>query len=65
MEANPSNRNSESPTPNHKDHLNKTFLEELGYKLWVTKGARLTPTSVCASGHLYLVAHWLFSHPIS
>ncbi len=26
--------------PSHKDHLNKTFLEELGYKLWNTKGIR-------------------------
>jgi hypothetical protein len=26
--------------PNHKDHLNKTFLEELGRQLWSTKGAR-------------------------
>jgi hypothetical protein len=26
--------------PKHLDHLNKTFLEELNYKLWVTKGAR-------------------------
>lgn len=26
--------------PKHKDHLNKTFLEELAYKLWNTKGTR-------------------------
>jgi hypothetical protein len=24
----------------HKDHLNKTYLEELGKKIWATKGAR-------------------------
>lgn len=24
----------------HKDHLNKTYLEELGLKIWATKGAR-------------------------
>lgn len=26
--------------PSSKDHLNKTFLEEMGYKLWSTKGTR-------------------------
>lgn len=26
--------------PAYKDHLNKTFLEELNYKLWSTKGIR-------------------------
>ncbi|GAB3341283.1 SLATT domain-containing protein [Marivirga atlantica] len=26
--------------PTYKDHLNKTFLEELNYKLWSTKGTR-------------------------
>lgn len=26
--------------PKYKDHLNKTFLEELAYKLWSTKGTR-------------------------
>ncbi|MEQ9297000.1 MAG: SLATT domain-containing protein [Cyclobacteriaceae bacterium] len=26
--------------PTYKDHLNKTFLEELNYKLWSTKGIR-------------------------
>ena len=26
--------------PSYKDHLNKTFLEEMGYKIWSTKGAR-------------------------
>lgn len=26
--------------PTHKDHLNKTFLEEIGYKIWSTKGVR-------------------------
>lgn len=30
----------EKKFPSHKDHLNKTFLEEMGYKLWSTKGAR-------------------------
>jgi hypothetical protein len=31
---------NEKKWPSHKDHLNKTFLEELGYKLWNTKGIR-------------------------
>ena len=26
--------------PKAKDHLNKTFLEEIAYKIWSTKGAR-------------------------
>lgn len=26
--------------PSYKDHLNKTFLEEMGYKIWSTKGPR-------------------------
>lgn len=26
--------------PTYKDHLNKTFIEELSHKLWSTKGAR-------------------------
>ena len=26
--------------PTHKDHLNKTFFEELSYKFWITKGIR-------------------------
>src|SRR5258706_12009614 len=30
----------ENKWPNHKDHLNKTFLEELGHRLWNTKGIR-------------------------
>ncbi|MBX7127411.1 MAG: SLATT domain-containing protein [Cyclobacteriaceae bacterium] len=28
--------------PTYKDHLNKTYLEELAHKLWVTKGTRFT-----------------------
>jgi hypothetical protein len=24
----------------HKDYLEKTFLEELNYKIWTTKGSR-------------------------
>lgn len=31
---------NENRFPTYKDHLNKTFLEELNYKIWVTKGAR-------------------------
>jgi hypothetical protein len=31
--------------PNYKDHLNKTFLEELGYKFWATKGIRFKASS--------------------
>lgn len=27
---------------NYKDYLNKTFLEELNYKIWTTKGTRFT-----------------------
>lgn len=30
----------EKKFPRHLDHLNKTYLEELSYKFWVTKGAR-------------------------
>ena len=30
----------ENKFPSYKDHLNKTFLEELNYNLWVTKGTR-------------------------
>ena len=30
----------ENKFPSQLDHLNKTFLEELSYKLWVTKGSR-------------------------
>lgn len=26
--------------PSYKDHLNKTFLEEMNYKIWSTKGPR-------------------------
>ena len=25
---------------NYKDYLDKTFLEELNYKIWTTKGSR-------------------------
>ncbi|HTJ50580.1 MAG TPA: SLATT domain-containing protein [Cyclobacteriaceae bacterium] len=33
--------NNEKPKwPKSKDHLNKTFLEELGHKMWNTKGVR-------------------------
>lgn len=31
---------SDEKWPKHKDHLNKTYLEELAHKLWNTKGAR-------------------------
>jgi len=31
---------AEGKFPLYKDHLNKTFLEELNYKIWVTKGSR-------------------------
>ncbi len=31
---------TEAKFPSYKDHLNKTFLEEMGYKIWSTKGAR-------------------------
>lgn len=30
----------ENKFPKYKDHLNKTFLEELNYKFWSTKGIR-------------------------
>jgi len=30
----------EKKIPTYKDHLNKTFPEELGYKIWIRKGAR-------------------------
>jgi len=39
--------------PKHLDHLNKTFLEELNYKMWVTKGARFN-----ASKRLSLRDNW-------
>lgn len=32
--------NDKKKFPEHLDHLNKTFLEELSYKMWSTKGAR-------------------------
>lgn len=58
--------------PKHKDHLNKTFLEELGYKLWNTKGVRFAASqrlllkhslSHKAIGFLsaYLIIYGLFS----
>lgn len=58
--------------PSHKDHLNKTFLEELGYKLWNTKGIRFGAAhrlltrntwSVLSLGFLsaYLIIYGLFS----
>ncbi len=34
------NNTTKAQFPKHKDHLNKTFLEELGYKTWSTKCAR-------------------------
>ncbi|MES2478687.1 MAG: SLATT domain-containing protein [Bacteroidota bacterium] len=39
--------------PTYKDHLNKTFLEELNYKIWSTKGARFL-----ASRRLLLRNDW-------
>ncbi len=39
--------------PKQLDHLNKTFLEELNYKMWVTKGARFN-----ASKRLALRDNW-------
>lgn len=58
--------------PKHKDHLNKTFVEELAYKLWNTKGARFVTSerlltmhdlSNKANGFLsaYLIIYSLFS----
>lgn len=32
--------NSKQKWPENKDHLNKTFLEDLGHKMWNTKGTR-------------------------
>lgn len=34
------NSETKAKFPTYKDHLNKTFLEELNYKFWSTKGAR-------------------------
>jgi hypothetical protein len=62
----------EKKFPTYKDHLNKTFLEELGYKIWITKGARFnankrllkkTNLSNKAMGFLtaYLIIFGLFS----
>lgn len=58
--------------PIHKDHLNKTFVEELAYKLWNTKGTRFAASerlltmhdlSNKANGFLsaYLIIYGLFS----
>lgn len=33
-------KDKEPKWPEDKDHLNKTFLEELGHKMWNTKGTR-------------------------
>ncbi|MBL7719980.1 MAG: SLATT domain-containing protein [Flavipsychrobacter sp.] len=63
---------SENKFPSHQDHLNKTFLEELSYKIWVTKGSRfyaskrhLTKNDLSnkANGFLsaYLIIFGLFS----
>ncbi len=35
----------EKKRKNYLDYLDKTFLEELSYKIWVTKGARFTAHS--------------------
>lgn len=43
----------ENKFPKRLDHLNKTFLEELNYKMWVTKGARFN-----ASKRLSLRDDW-------
>lgn len=50
--------------PKHLDHLNKTFVEELSYKLWVTKGARfkahkrlMERNSLSTSAVAYLTAY--------
>ena len=37
----------------YKERLEKTFLEELNYKIWVTKGSRFN-----ASTRFMLTAHW-------
>ena len=29
----------------YRDYLNKTFLEELNYKIWTTKGSRFNASS--------------------
>ncbi len=33
-------KNRGKKRPDYKSHLEKTFLEELSYKLWITKGSR-------------------------
>src|SRR5690349_16930437 len=63
---------SENKWPKYKDHLNKTYLEELAYKLWNTKGTRfvaaerlLTKNDLSnkANGFLsaYLIIYSLFA----
>lgn len=42
---------SENKWPNNKGHLNKTFLEELGHKLWNTKGTRFNASERLLSMH--------------
>jgi hypothetical protein len=37
----------------YRDYLNKTFLEELNYKIWVTKGSRFN-----ANKRLLIIAKW-------
>jgi hypothetical protein len=37
----------------YKDYLDKTFLEELNYKIWATKGSRFN-----ANKRLLLIARW-------
>lgn len=42
--------NNKPKFPKAKDHLNKTFLEDLGHKMWNTKGTRF-----CASERLITI----------
>jgi hypothetical protein len=44
---------SNTKFPTYKDHLNKTFLEELAYKIWSTKSARFN-----ASERLSTISEW-------
>jgi len=37
----------------HRDYLDKTFLEELNYKIWVSKGCRFE-----ADKRLLTISHW-------
>ncbi len=39
------NNMSDEKWPKHKDHLNKTYLEELAHKLWNTKGTRFVASA--------------------